>query len=199
MKSYPDALEALMAQLRKLPGVGPKTAARLAFHLVRQPAAELESLAAAILDIRERLALCSFCQNLTEIDPCPLCRDESRDRRLLCVVEYPADLVAIENSGAFRGRYFVLHGTLAPLQGIGPDDLRLEKLKRLVVNEKIEEVILATNPTVEGNSTALLLRENLSPLGVRLSRPACGLPVGADLEYMDPVTICRSLDGRGDL
>jgi recombination protein RecR len=188
-----------MAQLRKLPGVGPKTAARLAFHLVRQPPADLESLAAAILDIRERLVLCSFCQNLTEIDPCPLCRDESRDRRLLCVVEYPADLVAIENSGAFRGRYFVLHGTLAPLQGVGPDDLRLEKLKEIVAGGKIEEVILATNPTVEGNSTALLLRENLCPLGVRLSRPACGLPVGADLEYMDPVTISRSLDGRGTL
>jgi len=188
-----------MAQLRKLPGVGPKTAARLAFHLVRQPSADLESLAAAILDIRERLVLCSFCQNLTEIDPCPLCRDESRDRHLLCVVEYPADLVAIENSGAFRGRYFVLHGTLAPLQGVGPEDLRLEKLKEIVTDARIEEVILATNPTVEGNSTALLLRENLHPLGVRLSRPACGLPVGADLEYMDPVTICRSLDGRGTL
>jgi len=188
-----------MAQLRKLPGVGHKTAARLAFHMVRQPAAEIESLAAAILSVRDRLALCSFCQNLTEVDPCPLCRDSGRDPRLLCVVEYPADLVAIENSGAFNGRYFVLHGTLAPLQGIGPDDLRLERLKEVIRNGEIEEVILATNPTVEGNSTALLLRENLHPLGVRLSRPACGLPVGADLEYMDPVTISKSLAGRGDL
>jgi recombination protein RecR len=197
MKSYPGALEALMAQLKKLPGVGPKTAARLAFHLVRRPAGEIEALAAAILAVGERLALCSRCQNLTETDPCPLCSDSDRDRRKLCVVEFPADLMAIENSGAFKGLYFVLHGTLAPMQGVGPDDLRLEKLKQLVAGGEIEEVILATNPTVEGNATALLISEQLRFLPVRLSRPACGLPVGADLEYMDPVTIRRSLDGRG--
>ncbi len=188
-----------MVQLRKLPGVGHKTAARLAFHLVRRPAAEIEALAAAILEVGERLVLCSSCQNPTESDPCPLCSDPTRDRHKLCVVEFPADLASIENSGAFKGRYFVLHGTLAPMQGVGPDDLRLEKLRQLVADGEIEEVILATNPTVEGNATALLVGEHLRPLGVRLSRPACGLPVGADLEYMDPVTISRSLAGRGSL
>lgn len=188
-----------MVQLKKLPGVGPKTAARLAFHLVRQPAAEIEALANAISAVGERLSLCSCCQNLTETDPCPLCSDSGRDRHKLCVVEFPADLVSIENSGAFKGRYFVLHGTLAPMQGVGPEDLRLEKLRQLVAGGEIEEVILATNPTVEGNATALLISEYLRSLPVRLSRPACGLPVGADLEYMDPVTIRRSLDGRDSL
>jgi len=199
MKSYPPALEELISQLKKLPGVGPKTAARLAFDLVRRPAVEGEALAAAILRVKEKLTLCRDCQNLTESDPCPLCRDSGRDRNLICVVEFPADLAAIENSGAYNGRYFVLHGNLAPLQGAGPDDLRIERLIARVRNEGISEVILATNPTVEGNTTALLISEKLRSAGVRLSRPACGLPVGADLEYMDQVTIRKSLEGRGSL
>ncbi|HDS16490.1 MAG TPA: recombination protein RecR [Proteobacteria bacterium] len=196
MPSYPEALLGLVEELKKLPGVGRKTAARLAFHMVRLPLGEAERLAAAIIDVKNRLLLCSFCQNLTEQDPCPLCRDYARDRNKLCVVEYPADLISIENSGAFKGRYFVLHGTLAPIQGIGPEELRLEKLYHNIVAEKISEVVLATNPTVEGNATALYLSRFLRPLGILLSRPACGLPVGADLEYMDPVTIQKSLDGR---
>ncbi len=199
MSSYPPALERLILELKKLPGVGPKTAVRLAFDLVRRPAAEGEALAAAILEVKRNLRLCSGCQNLTESDPCPLCRDPARDRRLLCVVEYPADLVSIENSGAYNGLYFVLHGSLAPLKGVGPGQLNLEKLVRRVRCETIEEVIVATSPTVEGNTTALLLQRYLENFGVRLTRPACGLPVGADLEYMDRVTIRSSLEGRTPL
>ena len=199
MKIYPQALEELISQLKKLPGVGPKTAARLAFDLVRRPAAEGEALARAILRVKENLTLCSSCQNLTESDPCPLCRDPGRDSRLLCVVEFPADLAAIENCGAFSGRYFVLHGNLAPLQGSGPDELRLERLERRVRETEVVEIILATSPTVEGNTAALLISERLSPLGLRLTRPACGLPVGADLEYMDQVMIRKSLEGRGTI
>ena len=199
MKSYPGSLQGLVEQLMKLPGVGRKTAARLAFHMVRMPGEQAEKLAAAIIDVKNRLTLCSFCQNLTEHELCPICIDATRDAHQLCVVEYPADVASIENSGAFKGRYFVLHGLLAPMQGLGPDDLRLEKLRQIVLEQNISEVVLATNPTVEGNATALFLSRYLRPLGVNLSRPACGLPVGADLEYMDPVTIRKSLDGRGPL
>ncbi len=199
MNSYPGSLQGLVEHLMKLPGVGRKTASRLAFHIVRMPGEQAEDLAAAIIEVKSRLALCSFCQNLTEYELCPICSDTSRDSHKLCVVEYPADVAAIENSGAFKGRYFVLHGILAPMQGLGPDDLRLEKLRQIVVNEKISEVVLATNPTVEGNTTALFLSRFLRPLGAHISRPACGLPVGADLEYMDSVTIRKSLDGRGPL
>ncbi len=199
MKSYPGALQGLVEQLMKLPGIGRKTAARLAFHMVRMPGEQVEKLASAIIDVKNRLTLCSFCQNLTEQDPCPICSDVARDAHQLCVVEYPADVASIENSGAVKVRYFVLHGLLAPMQGLGPDDLRLEKLRQIVTEQKINEVVLATNPTVEGNATALFLSRYLRPLGVHISRPACGLPVGADLEYMDPVTIRKSLDGRGPL
>lgn len=199
MNSYPESLTGLVEQLKKLPGIGRKTAARLAFHIIRMPDGEAEMLSEAILDAKKRLSLCSFCQNLTETDPCSICRDPNREVYQLCVVEYPADAASIENSGAFHGRYFVLHGNLAPMQGLGPENLRLEKLQQLVTQQQISEVIIATNPTVEGNATALLLSKILQPLGVQLSRPACGLPVGADLEYMDPVTIRKSLDGRGPL
>ena len=199
MNSYPESLTGLVEQLKKLPGIGRKTAARLAFHIIRMPDGDAEMLSEAILDAKKRLSLCSFCQNLTETDPCSICRDPNREVYQLCVVEYPADAASIENSGAFHGRYFVLHGNLAPMQGLGPENLRLEKLQQLVTQQQISEVIIATNPTVEGNATALLLSKILQPLGVQLSRPACGLPVGADLEYMDPVTIRKSLDGRGPL
>ena len=199
MNSYPGALQGLVEHLMKLPGVGRKTAARLAFHMVRMPGEQAEKLAAAIIDVKNRLTLCTFCQNLTENELCPICSDRARDLHQLCVVEYPADVASIENSGSFRGRYFVLHGVLAPMQGLGPDDLRLEKIRQIVLDNKINEVVIATNPTVEGNTTALFLSRFLRPLGIHLSRPACGLPVGADLEYMDSVTIRKSMDGRGPL
>ncbi len=199
MQSYPEALKNLVEQLLKLPGVGRKTADRLAFHLVRVPRREAEDLAAAVLEVKERLSLCSSCQNLTDVDPCPLCSDPGRDQQLLCVVEMPADVTAIEKSGAFNGRYFVLHGCVAPLQGLGPEDLRLDRLRDLVAREQIREVIVSTNLTVEGNATAVFIAELLKPLEVQVSRPACGLPVGADFEYMDPVTIEKSIMGRCSL
>ena len=196
MRNYPEALEGLVEELRKLPGIGRKTAERLAFHLVRVPSSQAEALAGAITAVKNRLQLCSDCQNLTETDPCSLCRDSSRESEILCVVEFPADLASIENSRGYHGRYYVLHGTMAPLQGIGPDELPLEKLKEVVVRFGVKEVIIATNLTTDGNATAQLVSQELRPLGVRLSRPACGLPVGADLEYMDQVTIQKSMEGR---
>lgn len=196
MQNYPEALEGLVEELRRLPGIGRKTAERLAFHMVRIPPAQAEALAAAIMAVKNRLQLCSECQNLTESDPCAICRDGGRDQDTLCVVEFPADLASIENSRGYRGRYYVLHGAMAPMQGIGPDELRLEKLKETVRRLGVREVIVATNLTTDGNATAQLLSRELRPLGVLLSRPACGLPVGADLEYMDQVTISRSMEGR---
>ena len=196
MNEYPEPLKKLVEQLMKLPGVGRKTADRLAFHIVRMASSEAMRLSQAIHEVTSRLQLCSDCQNLTEVDPCPFCSDSSRDTRQLCVVEFPADVTAIEKSGAFKGRYFVLHGAVAPLRGIGPEDLRLDRLKNLVIRERIQEVIISTNLTVEGNATAMYIAALLKPLEVVITRPACGLPVGADFEYMDPVTIEKSISGR---
>ena len=196
MNEYPEPLKKLVEQLMKLPGVGRKTADRLAFHIVRMASPEAMRLSQAIHEVTSRLQLCSDCQNLTEVDPCPFCSDSSRDTRQLCVVEFPADVTAIEKSGAFKGRYFVLHGAVAPLRGIGPEDLRLDRLKNLVIRERIQEVIISTNLTVEGNATAMYIAALLKPLEVVITRPACGLPVGADFEYMDPVTIEKSISGR---
>jgi len=199
MYKYPEPLKKLVEQLMKLPGVGRKTADRLAFHIVRMSPPEAMRLSQAVHEVTSRLQLCSDCQNLTEVDPCPLCSDASRNTRQLCVVEFPADVTAIEKSGAFKGRYFVLHGAVAPLRGIGPDDLRLDRLKELVIRRQIQEVIISTNLTVEGNATAVYITTLIRPLNVRISRPACGLPVGADFEYMDPVTIEKSIKGRCEL
>ncbi len=196
MYKYPEPLKKLVEQLMKLPGVGRKTADRLAFHIVRLSPPEALRLSQAIQEVTSRLQLCSHCQNLTEIDPCPLCSDPARDKRLLCVGESPADVTAIEKSGAFKGCYFVLHGAVAPLQGVGPEDLRLDRLKNLVIQRSVREVIISTNLTVEGNATAVYIADLLKPLNVQVSRPACGLPVGADIEYMDPVTIEKSISGR---
>ncbi len=199
MYKYPEPLKKLVEQLMKLPGVGRKTADRLAFHIVRMSPPEAMRLSQAIHEVTSRLRLCSDCQNLTEVDPCPLCSDSSRNTRQLCVVEFPADVTAIEKSRAFKGRYFVLHGAVAPLRGIGPDDLRLDRLKELVIRRQIQEVIISTNLTVEGNATAVYIATLIRPLNVHISRPACGLPVGADFEYMDPVTIEKSIKGRCEL
>jgi len=197
-----DPIQRLVMRLARLPGIGEKSATRLAFHLLRAPESHARELAQAILEVREKIRLCSRCCNLTEEDPCVLCADARRDGSLLCVVAQPTDLLAIERSGCFRGRYHVLHGVLSPLDGVGPDDLRIrELLARLEEGglETVAEVILATSPSVEGESTAMYLARLLKPLGVRLSRIAAGVPIGGELEYVDQVTLGRALEARRPL
>lgn len=191
----------LIQQLGKLPGIGEKTATRLAFHILRSPESYARELAAALLEVKERIRLCSVCMNLTERDPCAVCSDVRRGTTSICVVAQPTDLLAIERAGGFRGHYHVLHGVLSPLDGIGPDDLRLrELLLRLQsATPPIEEVIVATSPNVEGEATALYLARVLKPSGVRVSRIASGVPIGGELEYADAVTITRALEGRRDM
>jgi recombination protein RecR len=187
-------------ELARLPGVGEKTATRLTFHLVRRPESQVRELAAALLDVVDKIRLCSVCMNLTEKDPCALCADARRDPTLLCAVATPSELLAIERAGQYAGRYHVLHGLLSPLEGIGPEDLRIsELLARLDPAEgapRIEEVIVATSANVEGEATALYLARLIKPLGVAVSRIASGIPVGGELEYSDQATIARALAGR---
>jgi recombination protein RecR len=194
-----DPLAALIQQLSRLPGVGEKTAARLAFHILRAPPSYAEELARAILDLRQRLRNCSVCCQLTESDPCAICSDPRRDASLLCVVALPQDLLAIERTGAFRGRYHVLHGVLSPLDGVGPDELRIDALLARLGTGEVQEVILATSPNVEGDATALYLARLIKPLGIRASRIASGVPIGGELEYADGVTLNRALEGRREL
>jgi len=186
----------LVTELAKLPGVGGKTAARLAFHLLKAPRGEVEALATAIRELKERVRYCSRCFNVTEDDPCPLCTDPVRDGSRLCVVEQPQDLLAIERSHAFRGRYHVLHGHLSPLDGIGPEQLRIRELLQRLEAEGVEEVLLATNFSVEGEATAIYLARELKERGIRVTRPAHGIPMGSDLEYVDEVTVQRAVEGR---
>jgi recombination protein RecR len=189
----------LIQQLAKLPGVGHKTAARLAFHILRAPAGDAEALAAAIEDVRSKVRLCGVCCDFTEADPCGICADARRDGALVCVVGEPQDVVAIERAGGYRGRYHVLHGVLAPLDGVGPDDLRIGELVRRAGGGEVKEVILATNPSVEGEATAVYVAKLLRPLGVRLSRIATGVPMGGELEYADRLTLARALEGRREI
>ena len=193
---YPRAVEALIASLCRLPGVGRKTAERLALHLVRAPAEEARGLAAALSAVKEQVRACSLCRNLADRDPCAICADPSRDQSLLCIVESPADLAALEAAGSFRGRYFVLAGALSPLDGVGPDNLQLDELIKRVKQGGVREVIIATNPTVEGEATADLLTRTLEPSEINLTRLGYGMPVGGDLKYMDGLTLARSLASR---
>jgi recombination protein RecR len=190
-------LARLIEELHKLPGIGPKTAQRLAYHIVRSP--EARALAEAIVEAQERLTYCSQCQNLTDIDPCRLCADPHRDRSIICVVEEPLDALAIERSGRYRGLYHVLHGVISPMDGVGPQDLKVAELLDRLRQGEVREVIMATNPTLEGEATALYLARLLRPLGVKVTRPARGLPMGADIEYADEVTLARALEGRQEL
>ena len=185
----------LIDEFAKLPGIGPKTASRLAYHVLRTSREEAAALADAILDVKERIRLCSVCFNTTESDPCPICADPGRDR-IICVVEQPLDVVALERTGQFRGRYHVLHGALSPVEGVGPDKLRIQELVARVRTEEPSEVIVATNLDLPGEATATYLHRLLVPLGVNLTRPASGLPAGGDLEYADEVTLGRALAGR---
>jgi recombination protein RecR len=189
----------LVAELAKLPGVGEKTAARLAFHILRAPAEDAAALAAAITELRGKIKLCGVCWDFTEEEPCAICRDARRDGALVCVVAQPQDVVAIERSGGYHGRYHVLHGVLSPLDGITPDDLRVAELVRRCGEGEVREAIIATNPSVEGETTAIYLAKLLRPLGVRCSRIATGVPMGGELEYADRLTLSRAIDGRREM
>lgn len=193
------SLRTLVDQLQRLPGIGAKGAQRLAFHLLRQPRDDVEALIAAIRDVKERITYCSICHNITDADPCCYCTDDDRDRRVICVVEDPHNVTAVERTREFNGTYHVLMGALSPLQGIGPEELRIESLLERVGAGGVEEVILATNPNVEGEATAIYLAKLLKPLGARVTRIAMGLPVGSDLEYADDVTIHKAMEGRREL
>lgn len=194
-----DPIQRLVRELARLPGIGEKSATRLAMHLVRAPKAQTRELAQALVDATEQIGLCSSCMTLTAVDPCRTCADPRRELDAICVVAQPSDVMAIERGGHFRGRYHVLHGVLAPLEGIGPDDLRIAELVRRLApvdGPAVTEVIVATAPTVEGEATAMYLARLIKPLGVKVSRIATGLPVGGDLEYSDQATIGRALAGR---
>jgi recombination protein RecR len=192
-------LEILVKALKRLPGVGEKTATRFAFYMLNAKKEEIGELIRAIRDVKEKLRLCSRCFHLTEVDPCPICSDSRRDTSRLCVVETPLDLMAIEKAGHYKGLYHVLHGLLSPLDAIGPDDIRFSELLERVQEHKIAEVILALNPTVEGESTAGYIRDRLKGSGTIVSRIAYGIPVGGSLEYADPLTLSRALDNRKEL
>ncbi len=197
--SSPEPLNRLVAQLAKLPGIGEKTAQRLAFFILRAPEDYAQELATAVREVKEKVHLCSRCFNLTESELCGLCRDTRRDDRLVCVIEGIADLMAIERTREFKGRYHVLHGVLSPLEGVGPDQLRIKELIQRLEEGRIEEVIVATNPDVEGEATALYLMRLLKPIGIRVSRIAQGLPMGGDLEFADQATVARAIASRRDL
>ncbi len=199
MFSYAPPLARLIEELSKLPTVGPRTAQRLAFHLLSMSAQDAEALATAILEAKSRIRNCSVCGNLTEADPCGICANSQRDRSVICVVEDPRDIAAMERTREFTGLYHVLQGAISPLDGVGPDDLRIAELLQRVAAGDVREIIVATNPRVEGEATALYLSKVLKPLGVRVTRIAHGLPVGGDLEYADEVTLARALEGRRDL
>jgi recombination protein RecR len=196
---YPAPLARLIDELSKMPTVGPKTAQRLAFYLLRASAEDARALADAIVDIKTSMRSCSICFTITDVDPCAICRDTTRHGDVLCVVEDPRDVIALERTREFRGRYHVLHGAISPLDGIGPDDLKIPELLARVQAGGLSELIIATNPRVEGEATAIYLARVLKPMGVRVTRIAHGLPVGGDLEYADEVTLARALEGRRDL
>jgi len=195
----PQPVQRLINELSRLPGIGPKSAARLTFYLLRMADDQTLDLAQALQDLKERTRFCSVCFNITEEDPCLICQDSGRDQQFLCVVEEPLDVLAIERSRAFNGRYHVLHGAISPVEGVGPEDLRIAELVARVEQGDFRELILATNPTLEGESTALYLQRRLAREGLRLTRLARGLPVGGDLEYTDEITLGRALEGRQDL
>lgn len=189
----------LIEELKKLPGVGGKTAQRYAFHILRSTDEDAEQLADSIRQLKASLHLCSVCNNITDVDPCVYCSNPTRNQRLVCVVEEPTNIAAIEKTGHYNGVYHVLHGALSPLHGVGPDQLRIASLERRVVSGSIDELILATNPTVEGEATATYISRLLKPSGIRITRIATGVPAGSDIEYADEVTMQKAIEGRREL
>jgi recombination protein RecR len=197
--SLPEPLTQLITELQRLPGIGAKSAQRLAFFLLKSPREDVERLTAALREVKERVAHCSICSNITDTDPCAYCTSSDRRHSVICVVEDPQNVTAVEKTREFKGVYHVLMGALSPLQGIGPDDLKIKSLLARVDRGGVEEVILATNPNVEGEATAIYLARLLKPLGVRVTRIAMGVPIGSDLEYADEVTLHKALEGRRDV
>ncbi len=197
--AYSPPVQALIDELGRLPGIGPRSAQRIAFHLLKIPADDVNRLAAAIRDAKAKVRFCARCFNVTDEELCSFCRDDRRDTRVVCVVEESRDIVAVERTGEFHGRYHVLLGAMSPLEGIGPEHLKIRELLARLEPEGIEEVILCTNPNTEGEVTAMYLARQLRPLGIRVTRPASGLPVGGDLEYADELTLGRALEGRREL
>jgi recombination protein RecR len=194
-----EPVSRLIEEFNKLPGIGPKSAARLTYYLLRMPEEEARALAEAIIAVKEKTVLCSSCQNITESDPCAICSGNERDHSIICVVEDPLDILALERTGQYKGLYHVLHGVLSPMDGIGPDDLKIKELLKRLKTGSVKEIILATNPNLEGEATAMYLQRLLSPLGVRLTRLARGLPIGGDLEYADEITLTHALEGRQEM
>ena len=199
MINQPDPLTKLVEELQRLPGIGAKSAQRLAYHVLKTPREEIDRLADAMREVKDRVTYCSVCSNITDVDPCFFCTNAGRDSRVICVVEEPENVAAVEKTRDFKGKYHVLMGALSPLQGVGPDDLKVRELLMRVGSGEVEEVILATNPNVEGEATAIYLAKLLKPLGVRVTRIAMGVPVGSDLEYADQITVQRALEGRREV
>ena len=196
---YAGPVQDLIDELGRMPGVGPKSAQRIAFHLLKLPTEDALRLANSIVVVKERVAFCTTCFNIAEGDRCPICSDDRRESGVVCVVEEPRDIIAVEKTGEYRGRYHVLQGAISPIEGIGPDQLRVKELLARIEPEGIDEVILCTNPNIEGEATAMYLGRLLKPMGIRVTRIASGLPVGGDLEYADELTLGRALEGRRDL
>ena len=195
----PEPITRLIEAFHKLPGIGPKSAQRLAYHVLRAPEQDALALASALTEVKQRIVFCSACLNITESDPCSFCLDSRRDRSMICVVEQPLDITALERAGGFRGLYHVLHGVLNPMDGVGPEDIHIRELVLRLQSGEVKEVIMATNPSLEGEATSMYIQRLVGPAGVRVTRLARGLPSGADLEYTDDVTLARALEGRQDL
>lgn len=196
MEQYALPISNLIDQLSKLPGIGKKTAQRLAFFILEMETLEAEKISEAILEAKEKIQLCSICQNLTDIDPCAICQDSNRDKSVICVVEGAKDIIAMERSREYKGQYHVLHGVISPMDRIGPDEIKVKELLNRLEDDRVEEVILATNPTVEGEATSLYISRLVKPLGVKVTRIAHGIPVGGDLEYFDEVTLSKAMENR---